>query len=101
MKARYDLMIKKIFKTAIRTILSCVAIAATLGALYVLSMGLSVAANWIKDIIFKLWIYVSGNWVAVIVIVVLVALGALVYDGLEDSFKSWRRNRKNRKNAGE
>ena len=94
-------MIKKIFKTAIRTILSCVAIAATLGALYALSMGLSVAANWIKDIIFKLWIYVSGNWVAVIVIVVLVALGALVYDGLEDSFKSWRRNRKNRKNAGE
>ncbi|MBR3882558.1 MAG: hypothetical protein IKJ36_04760 [Clostridia bacterium] len=94
-------MIKKILTTAARTILSCVAIAATLGALYVLSIGLSAAATYVKDIIFKLWTYVSGNWIAVIVIVVLVALGTIVYDGISDSVKSWNRNRKHRKNAGE
>jgi hypothetical protein len=75
------------FNTAARVLGSCVAIAATLGLLYLISMVLSFASNWCMNMLFKLWTFVSGNWLAVIIIVVLVALGTIIFDVCYNSLK--------------
>ena len=91
---------KRALTTVGRTLASCAAVAALLAVLYYGSSFICTVLSALKDMIAKLWVYVSGNWVAVLVIIGLIIVGNIIYTVISEGWKS-RKAHKARKTAGE
>ena len=90
---------KKILATIGRTLGSCAAVVALLAILYYGSSFICTVLTALKDMIYKLWVYVSGNWTAVLVIIGLIIVGNILYTVIAGAWA--RRGKKAKKNAGE